>query len=269
MSSQFYSSVLESWSSFNPNLKVGNYFDFGDFDGCINIRHKSKDFGLVRGQYCLVQYFSTSNQTLRNGSPTSMFNVKWKRQNERFGGAACIPSSCPPEMVTLLLSAMLNNTTIRLADDYQQEYYCKVLNEDEESYKFRIALAYFASALIIICTVSTLYDKSTKDGNPNSKNQFLMSFSLTENIEKLFRSEQSLDEIGCIHGIRVVSILSIFLHHAYVLRIEFPMQNPEEKARFLSGWYGSTITQLSNAVDSFFVISGLLTTRAVFKDLEA
>lgn len=56
ISSKF--SVFSSYSNFDQIKFYGNYFDFGDFDRCMEVHHSYRNSTLM-GKYCLVQYEST------------------------------------------------------------------------------------------------------------------------------------------------------------------------------------------------------------------
>lgn len=87
----FTFSVISSFANFDKTYTYGNSFDFGDFDRCVDIEHKSKNesIGTFRGKHCLVQYYPTETDVKEIPpskfsayvsfclTPTLWFRYKW------------------------------------------------------------------------------------------------------------------------------------------------------------------------------------------------
>lgn len=46
--------IRDSWGKVPSGMFSGNYFDIGNFDQCIDVRHISKDVGEIAGQHCTL-----------------------------------------------------------------------------------------------------------------------------------------------------------------------------------------------------------------------
>lgn len=261
--------MIASWSNFRPDIKFGNSYDFGNFDQCRGIQHKSENYGTVNGQYCLIQFYSISNRTIRQAPKQSVFNYGWHHLDTRFGGAVCVPSSCPPEIVGNLMKAFFEDSDLILATDYNQKDYCKNFNTSEQFSQSFVLLACLTLALVLFVMLGTFYDLRTRAHDKKNRDQVLLSFSLYTNASNLFNMDDntSPDDIKCLHGIRALSIISIIFLHSHYHRAMFPIFHPEQLASFASGFYSRFISAISVSVDSFFLMSGLLVTRSILKDI--
>lgn len=69
LSIRIYFSVFSAFSNFAKLYDHGNAFDFGDFDRCLQVSHKNVDNEkvLIKGKYCLVQYYSTQSEAKSAG----------------------------------------------------------------------------------------------------------------------------------------------------------------------------------------------------------
>lgn len=53
----------------------------------------------------------------------------------------------------------------------------------------------------------------------------LTAFSIYTNGQALFRTESSKNEIKCVHGVKVLSLLCIMLGHRFLLQFSLPVMN--------------------------------------------
>lgn len=266
--------MINSWSSFQNEITNGNSYDFGNFDHCMKMHQVIQGGGAhgteVNGQYCMVQFYSKSNQTIPHTPKRSVFNYGWKSLDTRFGGAICIPSICvASETVADLMDTIFNGTDYVLATDYNQNDYCKS-SSMENSTSLNI-FGCLTAAILTLVTLCTVYDVRSRKHEKRSRNQVFLAFSLYKNASNLFslKQKQSLDTIECLYGIRGISIISIIFLHSYYHRAMFPVQQPEQLTNLVERGYGRLIRGVSVSVDSFFLMSGLLVTRSILKDLDS
>jgi len=128
-----------------------------------------------------------------------------------------------------------------------------------------LAFSCLLMTLITIALLSTIYDLKTH--NSKNKNKLLCVFSIYANTSKLFCLNENEPEstIKCFHGLRVMSLLSVMLLHSNSYRVFYPSFNPDWEF----GFYPRTLSGLSTAVNTFFVMSGCLIARSLamkFKD---
>lgn len=262
--------MLNSWTVFRSNIKYGNTIDFGNFDKCMAIHNEFDDGGSVDGQYCLVQFYSTDIQVKGLSPKLSLYNENWKNMENRLGGAICIPSSCPSEVVKPLMDQMFDGTSYEMATDYDQAKSCKRSTDPFRKTGSMIALGWIITTLLLLTIVSTVYDLTTTSTSGKGQNQLMLAFSMCTNARNLFSMDQekSADAIGCLHGIRVVSTLTIILFHSYFHRVMYPLKQTEETAEFMKSSSERLVISFMTTVESFFVMSGFLATRSILKDLD-
>ena len=108
--------VLSAWSPFRLDFSFGNSYNFGNFDSCLSLNSST--------QHCLMQFFYKTRRVTAVPPPASEFNTKWKRQDERFGGAICVPSSCSAGDIQELMEVLFKDEDLAYAADYDQNHFC-------------------------------------------------------------------------------------------------------------------------------------------------
>lgn len=219
----------------------------------------------------MFQFYSKSNRTVSQHPERSLFNDNWKKISERFGSAICVPSKCSSKVVRKILQHLMNGTEYKVADDFDQNDFCKTVKLVKGFSKSFIIFAFTTITLLTCVTLSTVYDLSKRNYNKDKRINWLLTFSAYTNASNLFNINKTStsDTIQCLNGIRFLSAISIVLLHANYHRAMFPVQNSTQVSSLEQSFYGRTITGLNVSVDTFFVISGLLVTRSILKDLDA
>lgn len=71
-------SVFSSFANFDKTYSRGNSYDFGDFDRCLAVNHFSDNetVGVIKGKYCLVQYYPTRHE-VEEIPPGKPFNFSY------------------------------------------------------------------------------------------------------------------------------------------------------------------------------------------------
>jgi peptidoglycan/LPS O-acetylase OafA/YrhL len=105
----------------------------------------------------------------------------------------------------------------------------------------------------------------------NSRIKLFLAFSFYTNLIKLFKTTPSSGKsgiIGCLNGIRVISMIWIMLGHRHGTYSGGQTIN----MTYFWDWYQNYSSMLilsgSVAVDTFFLLSGFLVTRSVLKELD-
>jgi hypothetical protein len=79
---------------------------------------------LISTQYCLVQFYYNSSQHVEKVKPKqSYLNRGWKKLDERFGGAVCLPESCESYDVKRIMRKLFSGSGLVVAEDYDQDGY--------------------------------------------------------------------------------------------------------------------------------------------------
>lgn len=103
-----------------------------------------------------------------------------------------------------------------------------------------------------------------------SRNRFLLAFSVTSNASKLFHiSSLKTENISCINGIRVLSIIWVIFGHTYFYALRVPLINTFSIVPWIHSFFSLFIQNGVLAVDTFFFLSGCLVSFIGFKKLEA
>ncbi|KAF6216345.1 hypothetical protein GE061_000686 [Apolygus lucorum] len=264
--------LIDSWGKPNSGILDGNLNQYGNFDECL--RSKIKLDGFSDGsKYCLIslevevpnklvglRHRMYSHYAMRKG--TKEFNHRLPHFSE-FKWGSCIPSSCPSEVVEMLL----NDTTIHLMGEEfvvnakAREEQCYT-NEESQSYKMsRLPYVYFGFiiALCILGTVSTKYQGILPAG------EYLECFSLSKNWEKLFETKNG--DFSEIHGIRTTSAIGLLLSHKNMAMLYNPYINRTAMSEVLGRPWSVIGRTAIIYTDGFILISGYLSSMSFFKDL--
>ncbi|CAL8129603.1 unnamed protein product [Orchesella dallaii] len=105
-------------------------------------------------------------------------------------------------------------------------------------------------------------DKPLKRGLPY---QYFMSFSLYTNIKKWLSTRRGAEDMGCLHGIRFLSTSWVVLAHTYYAITFLPQWNMVDVKQVYENWPVMTVINSTFAVDTFFVLSGMLVCYNLFK----
>ncbi|KAF6020538.1 hypothetical protein EB796_021152 [Bugula neritina] len=97
--------------------------------------------------------------------------------------------------------------------------------------------------------------------------EFLMCFSLYTNGYKLLSTKQPPGSLKCLHGIRFLSMTWVILGHTLVFSFS-SIGNFMVVGGWLKRWTFQVIMNATVSVDSFFVLSALLTSYLFLKQLE-
>ncbi|XP_065348762.1 nose resistant to fluoxetine protein 6-like [Cloeon dipterum] len=264
-------------------------FQLANFDQCMAVNGPKGGDGKPRfnGQYCL---FDAGLQLPSNADAKNAFQLQQNLQRianfhpvkttrddpvviPTFWGV-CAPSSCGADGVKRVADFNMQflasvfgstaNTTVRESTCY----YDKPADLDAASWCFII----FASLLICLILVSTILECFFSDfdyytGWKSIFNAFSLKQTLVKDLFRLPKGNTP-GHLECLHGIRTLSMLWIVLCHTYVFSTLFPGQNYVSFApEFSRQWFMAPILNGFLAVDTFFLLSGLLTVYVPLMDL--
>jgi hypothetical protein len=256
--------VLDSWSKIANKTKYGNTYDFGKFQQCLQIRHQSDDLGVIEGKHCLFQYYSKSNDTVPRFFDKCLMNRGWKDFNKRFGGAICVPAECSAVTVKRFLQFLLLKTDYKVADDYEQQNFCKTSKTSQATSKSYLTAVCLISFLLLCVASSTIYDLITSKAAGKKRVELLLTFSVIANVSKLFDvSSESKNEVRCFHCIRTVFSLFIVFAHLTIFSINFPSNHQFDFQGLLLKLLVAAPAVFS--LNGFLIMSGFLATHSSIK----
>ncbi|KAM7346795.1 nose resistant to fluoxetine protein 6-like isoform 2-T2 [Cochliomyia hominivorax] len=263
----------------NPvGIESGILYHFGHYDQCLhtnNFKSHSTDSSqyeelIVQPKYCLAEVKIEGLNALKTGTrdmqPLDLISY-W---------GVCIPASCSANDVAIYLQHTLQrNVTV---NDKMCQY-------GSSGHELHISEGMFIYALIILfflflTTLSTLYHiylLTTKRNEENvskslARNEVLiialLSFSIIENMKKLFQASKDQLGLNSINGIKALAMLLILSGHA----LSFIYSSPVYNVQFINENIKSPLFGfLSNSllfVDIFLLLSGFLFCRILLIELE-
>lgn len=113
-------------------------------------------------------------------------------------------------------------------------------------------------------------DKTSSEQTSNSlRNQILKCFSVKRNISSLLGSGVNENEIKCLHGLKAVSILLLFASLKLISMGRVPYSNRNKLTEFFNSPLSVFLRSSFLYEDVFFVISGMLASLSLLKDVKS
>uniref|UniRef100_A0A182Y7U1 Nose resistant-to-fluoxetine protein N-terminal domain-containing protein n=1 Tax=Anopheles stephensi TaxID=30069 RepID=A0A182Y7U1_ANOST len=265
---QWAVTMLDATVKFPDAIELGARDHLGSYDECLGT--PVSDRASVRAHYCLARVsmvgFRVRPRTGRiDTTNTSSASVRW---------GVCVPTGCTERDVTRLLSGVsgypvsgsvcqpsANRPTLSSVTGYD---------------RMQIVSACVLVAFVLMVVFSTVYGvgggaerKSECAGEkPPTGEAILRSFSAVDNLRKLVQLSKDDHGLGCINGIKALSMMFILGGHALVFMAGGPLLNP--------GFFHEQSQLLQNAfllnspllVDTFLLLSGFLFARLLLLELD-
>lgn len=258
--------MFDAWGKIPAGLLSGNFFSLGDYDQCRKVASPPSSAGLIRGHYCQVSIplsflFSSLGKQSGRGLPS----------NSRVPGltiGSCLPDTCEASELKPLMDAtlgvLLNSTHLGVA--------CDVPAPDIGTKEIVAIVIFSTVAALMVC--STAYEVFAATTGRTVGQAWTM-FSVYSNGEKLFKivrrpvgtSYIKSDQIDCLNGIRVLSMVWIVFCHNYMTIISATMSNAIGIYDWIKSYHSMLVIAGTVSVDSFFLLSGMLITWSVLKEL--
>ncbi|XP_057379360.1 nose resistant to fluoxetine protein 6-like [Daphnia carinata] len=258
------------------------HHETGLFDGCVSVQSDGIPF---QGQYCTV--FFGLKQVDSGGISNSVENWKEEEPIEKSSNflkpsvGFCLPSTCSARD---LRSAVAQQVGYRVSNGKNfsivatsSEDYCytqeKILANGTIDNLALIVLSVFCF-LGIVVTVATVHHTWTNNDCDDSRKPFaiqlLHCFSAKRNCKTLLSvQEDAKDSLACLHGIRVLTICWVVLMHVgSEFTIERISYNKQTAVKNSLRWEVQGLANGLFAVDSFFLMSGLLVAFTQMRQLD-
>ncbi|XP_070165410.1 nose resistant to fluoxetine protein 6 isoform X1 [Polyergus mexicanus] len=281
--SRIYLEALEKYTPwalqmYDASVKIpsgvitGNYKQLGNFDECLLVKN---EHGFV-GQACnaAVQFEITAD----DGAPEReldlgdlLVNVaiasnvtKWTSGNTvDYTWMWCVPSTCNyteiQEALELAFDSLKVEGRVDMIVSVSKES-CHTVESvnsawDYADFCYILLLAFVAFLLI----ASTIYDIAGLYRNITSKWKVIFtSFSLYTNGKNLLRTDRQREAIGCLDGIRFISICWIIYGHTYYMEAIGVKMNLTQIPRMHHDWNSMLVLNGNIVTDTFFLLSSTL-----------
>lgn len=126
------------------------------------------------------------------------------------------------------------------------------------SFHFRFIFS-FLTTLITVSAITLSLRKS--------KNRLLSCFDSRKHFNSLFDTTAKDGEITCLSGMRTITMLVVVFFHSFMIKVVNIEPHTELYNQFALGKYFIKIYLGFTSVDTFLIISAILSTRTVLKYL--
>ncbi|XP_055613166.1 nose resistant to fluoxetine protein 6-like [Uranotaenia lowii] len=245
--------MYDSWGKAPSGLLFGNVFELGSFDQCRRVSYANY-FGSIEGQHCTLIIDLRSLQ-LPVGS-------LW------YG--ICVPAVCRPALVGALSNAFLGGRGSGLWNDLNS--FCYGNEEKPFSALSIVAIVLFSCyGFVLIAATALEYLFTVRKSTVPS---YVQRFSIYTNTVKIFHltppSKSKSEVMDCVNGIRALAMLGIIVHHVVGLTYLLPNVNFVLRMEYEKNYLWAAFHRLGGiAVDIFLLLSGMLLTMKVLRELDS
>ncbi|XP_076749624.1 uncharacterized protein LOC143422693 isoform X2 [Xylocopa sonorina] len=269
--------MLDASAKLSSGLLRGNVNQFGDFDECLGIVAHVKlneKTVKVQGKYCLANidlYPSRADMKL----PVNMMQARgFIRGTMHDPGhfipkfttvnwALCLPAACTAEDARNVLEYALreyNSTVgIKFVVDVDPDM-CYVQQKSRSYSKETIGVLYFYAIFACLVAVATVRDYLVvTERKGNYSERIIMAFSLRRTVRSLLKRGTSDFDIACIHGIRAIATIVLYVAHQIPIIARLPFSNRIAFTEVANIPISTVLRASMVYTDTFLLISGVLT----------
>ncbi|EAT48331.1 AAEL000603-PA, partial [Aedes aegypti] len=242
---------FDSWGKVPSGIYFGNNRAYGNYDQCRQFKWKQ-----FSGEHCL-------------------FLINYSDRDRSFVSGLCVPSACTPEDIHQVYGDYVANQSLTMDLPLDRGLRCSHYEGIKFSRSIVLATVFFA-VITSLLFMSTIYDVvllvQGRKADP-----FYSSFSIYQNLRTILRINQEIPSkipgttyaIDCLDGIRSLSMIWIIIFHVHDLIPKVPIINASSRDKYLDH-PASMLLLVSGflAVDTFFVLSGVLVAWNVLKELD-
>uniref|UniRef100_A0A182W4M0 Nose resistant-to-fluoxetine protein N-terminal domain-containing protein n=1 Tax=Anopheles minimus TaxID=112268 RepID=A0A182W4M0_9DIPT len=259
--------LLDSWGKWPAGIFSGNLYELGHYDQCVDLRHDHGMplIGTIRGRYCFLTVpLDDLLPSRRPPTQRIMPGSSGKIWAAHLG--VCIPASCTAER----FQQFLNDAVPKLPPVTLR---CNEIPPTAGTVQW-VTVSIFG-VIVLLAVASTLYEAVTLTrGETPHRN--LVIFSLYCNGRKLLATYQRNQQmasvksstIDCINGIRVISMVWVVFSHNYVRIAMQPIINSHVILTWVESYHSVLVVSSTVSVDTFFLLSGLLTCWSILNALD-
>ncbi|XP_044756157.1 nose resistant to fluoxetine protein 6-like [Coccinella septempunctata] len=264
-----YLKMFDATGKLPSGILRGNVNQFGDFDECLSVE---------QAKYCLAEIDLESKWRPRYKNYKNLVHSHFAIREtfddvkHRVPGFSmirwgfCIPQKCSSKDLEIALREKFRITS-RIKPEMCQISPMKA-PLPEMSYG-DIITRYLFGVVLFLTVLATL--RGVYNLNIQEKNKFLKlvdCFNLFDNWEELTTVKESKDEVKTLHGMRALGALALIISHKTMALFYNPYINRSAMSENL-GMRWSVIGRTAILyTDGFMLMSGFLTARTLFKDLD-
>ncbi|KAK1137956.1 hypothetical protein K0M31_002448 [Melipona bicolor] len=269
--------MLDSSAKVPSGILRGNVNQFGDFDECLGVMaHVKLNEKTIRvqGKYCLASidlYPSHPDMKL----PVNMMQARSFIRGSMYdpghfipkfttvNWALCLPAACSAEDARTVVEQALDDYNSTAGITFMVDVnpnMCYVKQKSRSYSKETIGVLYFYAMVVCLVAVATMRDYLVvSEGKGNYSERIIMSFSLRRTCRSLFREGSSGADITCIHGIRALNTIVLYIAHQVIIISRLPFANRIEFTEVANSPISSVIRTSIVYTDAFLLLSGVLT----------
>ncbi|RWS15040.1 Nose resistant to fluoxetine protein 6-like protein [Dinothrombium tinctorium] len=274
--------MIDASGRFVPGILDGTITSLGSFDECLQIKSADSEVSFV-GKYCLITgQLPLPPKPSKYGFETRLLNLSESRSElimdvGRYAQifydmvirvGICVPSACSTHDVQIILNSLSKRTLAEIKVKHCETSKAATLND------VQLFLGCCFVVVIILVTISTFYElffqSNSQSDKYKSRSKFIsafLAFSLISNGKEFF-ADRSTTNINAIDGIRVLSMIWMFVIHVYFFFIE-------ETFAFSRNFFHATEDVLFQLIingfvinDTFFVIGAAMVTRSILRSVK-
>ena len=268
-------------------LEGSIFFLPGNLDSCLEVEAPA-----FNGQWCSFWIRNAlGKDTKTNGKQEIPYDHIMNMLDQRnlpdgagdlFKGAQiftgqCVPDSCSLGDMSLILSLYLYDGLGFYAAPASESCLTRDNSVELDSTDYTVISIIFAFGMLIF--VGTIADMSIKhfklDPDRNMKTFFIIfqGFSLYVMFRKIFHVSENKDNLGCINGIRFLSMVWVIVGHTYLMltiagSTPYISNSLSLFANFGEEYGMRFIFNATPSVDSFFLIGAVLLSFLTLQQLE-
>ncbi|XP_031622733.1 nose resistant to fluoxetine protein 6-like isoform X2 [Contarinia nasturtii] len=269
-SSDWSLELIDTWAKLPSTVSSVYSYEFGKFSQCFNIKRHEK---VERTQYCMGQLVIEQefdriinlSDPIKDGTLKPEFLLPQPAKGVAINFGLCLPRMCSLRGIEPILNYLIQqkqiNASIKLFEDT-----CQTEEIPSEFKTIDLIAIIFLGTVLCLVLASTFYDVSCTL-NRREKSQLFLAFSFYTNGKNLFSVQEpnSTDTIRCIDGIRAISAICVVLFHQNFIYSEVPRQNYNTIFHNKTEYFNLIFYIGLQAVDTFFVLSGLLLSIGILK----
>uniref|UniRef100_A0A0K2U1K4 Nose resistant-to-fluoxetine protein N-terminal domain-containing protein n=1 Tax=Lepeophtheirus salmonis TaxID=72036 RepID=A0A0K2U1K4_LEPSM len=248
--------MMDATAKIPSGIVSGNINNFGDRKACTRIHGNEQ--GSENGRYYLILF---TNKKSNEGVELFLMDLG----NIQYG--FCLPQSCSPTDISIGLQTLTGFNVKIIIDDYH-----------EHSLEFEGLEIAFTTLLVFILvfvlagTMCELYSSLLTIEFDREMFQFLQLFSIISSTKDLFSMPQKTanykKRLNSLDGMRFLSITWVLIAHFFSASGQRMEDTLTAYRDILGEYFGQTVYNSFNSVDTFFLLSGLLVSYLTIKELE-